>query len=637
MARWFILICLIPLVLYSVGCRKAAAPLADRNKAPTTFITAGPLDSTEADYRIHIYWSGIDPDGVVIGYLVAVTDSTNVPAPPSVGGLDSLRADPRFTTKTDSLFVFTANDPLVLAHRIYIAAIDNEGKLDIQAINTGHFIYFLARNRHAPEVYIQKETITIHGEQFSSDNPVMSNGHLVPQVGVRDTISSSGRVAYCWTGSDRDPASRVVGYTYQLSIPMRPVPADSTLCAQFPDADIPPEYCNQCATLEQIQYTFSVRATDEAGAVSESGDRNPHASEAFVVGFDPLTFMISPLDSMTLNQAVSYKLSATGAPELDHVIQFTGKQTYAPSNGVWEGISQDIPYALLNGQPDTIPETDSLHFMFLAADTAGGDRGLIAGFGSTQYPLFTLNENYEDFYRNFSTVQGSLTNGLPVTFPSTPPFLVTLTDPVEYARFRLPILLRGSNYSGRNLLKVRSRDLANRYDGYHTNYPIAEFEVNRAPRYALPSTYLQAGDAIQPNASRPKHYASNPDGSGSFGTVDLCAPDTVLWVVYGPASDPDSQDVRSDWILKRAVVRQESGTNPMLTSWTSSPMSSFEGLEEGYTYLLDIAVRDHGGGPLAGPGRNWTAWSAYVRGHIPSPLSFQVRRICGSPTLVHRP
>src|ERR1051326_1288047 len=133
MARWLFVVPLSLLTRYAGGCRKAVGPPVDRNKPPVTWITSAPADSSEASYRFHVYWGGTDPDGAVVGYLVVVTDSVNVPIPPArradpARQLETLEADPRFTTPTASLFVFTANDPLVLAHRIYIAAIDNEGK-----------------------------------------------------------------------------------------------------------------------------------------------------------------------------------------------------------------------------------------------------------------------------------------------------------------------------------------------------------------------------------------------------------------------------------------------------------------------------------------------------------------------------
>lgn len=639
MARWLSLVLLSLLVLSAVGCRKAVESTVDRNKPPTTWLSGAPPDSSEGPYKFHIYWGGTDPDGVVVGYLVAVTDSVNVPetykiAPDPKDQLDTLRADPRFTTRTDSLFTFTANDPLVLAHRIYVAAIDNEGKLDQQALLSGHFLYFLARNRFAPQVFIDREVMRYRNEDHSSDRPVLGNGHLTPVVSYQDTMPNNSSISLSWHGTDRDPGGRVVGYTYHLDRPMFSLPDKGSHTAKFPDTSVPPESCSICQTfLTDGQYTLTVEAVDEAGATSDVSSNVP---ESFVVGFDPVTFLTSAQEvrngvSRTLNfSGQYYYVPGSAAPG----IALPGQDSRTP-------IPVNVPYAISAGRPDTVADYSNIVFNFTAADTAGGDRGLVAQWQPVQSPQ-TVYESYKStapFTETFSVARG-LSQGF------NPAQTVGLPAPVEIANFADTLKLVGSNFSGLNQMRVRSRDANNRWDGFHTYYPNAVFEVNHAPQYALPSTYLQAGDANGPNAAKPKYFAQNADGSGVFASgsstvIALTADAPVLWVVFGPDADADAPTpMPSDWIAKRAVVQETSdgglhGTGDVINApWTTVRTSggtlataAFDRLNDGTTYRLDIAVRDHatGDGSSSGDfGRNWTTWQAYKRGDVAAPLTFTV-------------
>ncbi len=621
MARCLSLLLLVPVLLFAAGCRKALVTQTDTNKQPTTWIQYGPVDSTEASYRVHIYWGGTDPDGYIAGFLVAVTDSTNFPAPPPTGGLDSLRLDPRFTTRTDSLFVFTANDPLVLSHRVYVAAIDNEGRLDNRAIETGHFIYFNARNRFAPQVFIQRERITIAGETFDSNAPRMYHGHLVPTVGVPDTVQFGGSMEYDWIGTDRDPGSRVTNFAYQLSVPMTPISGDASLTrAKLPDITIPLELCTVCqAPLADGTYEFRVTAIDEAGAESESGTGSG-SGEAFVVGYDPVTFAFyddnidAPIGPSNLNKGALLTKDTTFV----RVVDFSGRVTFTPTAGVYRGIPQSIPYAMTsNGRPDTLSENSVLRLRFVAADSAGGDRGLVSGYsftsgfaGTLPIPL-SIHESYSEFYPEFTNRIGTV-SGAPVQF-RTP---IAFPTPVEMPRFTVDVPFAGSNFTGTNYLRVRARDRAGRNDGYHTNYPNLAFEVGFPPRYAINSTYVQAGSATGPNTANPQYFATWSGDVGDFGQVILPTADSVLWIVYGSAIDQvdPPTPLPGDWVKKRAVIQKSpsvgvgsGSTTP--TAWTNGPQASFFGLEDGVSYRIDIAVRDHANSDTEN-GRNWSLTSA---------------------------
>ena len=64
------------------GCREIATENTDRNRAPETYLSAAPIDSiaggglTRVAHRYRAHWSGADLDGEVVGFYVAVTETT---------------------------------------------------------------------------------------------------------------------------------------------------------------------------------------------------------------------------------------------------------------------------------------------------------------------------------------------------------------------------------------------------------------------------------------------------------------------------------------------------------------------------------------------------------------------------------
>ena len=60
------------------GCREEEVIEVDTNLPPDTYLTCAPPESSSNLCRIHVYWHGEDPDGEVVGFYVAVTDSMPV-------------------------------------------------------------------------------------------------------------------------------------------------------------------------------------------------------------------------------------------------------------------------------------------------------------------------------------------------------------------------------------------------------------------------------------------------------------------------------------------------------------------------------------------------------------------------------
>jgi len=154
------LISLLVLILLLPACRKERPPL-DRNRSPETFITASPPETLDTDYRVHLYWSGTDDDGIVKRYIYYISDTVMTLDPVHEPEFEILDWNPaeriadyllgRFTTTTDSIFIFKGYDDntgaLVNRQAFHIAAVDDGGKID----PTPARLQFNARVKGVPE------------------------------------------------------------------------------------------------------------------------------------------------------------------------------------------------------------------------------------------------------------------------------------------------------------------------------------------------------------------------------------------------------------------------------------------------------------------------------------------------------
>jgi hypothetical protein len=200
------------------------------NRAPETIVTGAPLDSSSAFHRYHLYWYGADPDGQVVEYAVAVTDSNIAP----------LFTDYRRTTATDTIIEFVANNEVVLSHAFWVFSVDNEGQRD----ETPARVFFNAVDVNRPV-----PIITSASKILGNDPPV--------ELAFNDTIPSDDScVRFTWTATDADIGGSIRSYRIKLSTENRftEIPADSTGVT----------YCN----LRSGIYDFLVEAVDNAGAES---------------------------------------------------------------------------------------------------------------------------------------------------------------------------------------------------------------------------------------------------------------------------------------------------------------------------------------------------------------------------------
>src|SRR5512140_2725838 len=187
--RWSagVFVALIGLVLVAgTACRKLPTDNNDRNRAPETYLTAAPVDSisnsglTRIPYRFRAQWAGSDTDGEVVGFFVAVTETTvdvttgrafRLPPPKP--------QDYKFTTARESLFTFdvTEGRGTDREHALYVYAIDNQGKVD----PTPAVTHFVARDQNLPGIrwLLARGTGTIYVQP-------PGGGSVVPVTFTRD-------------------------------------------------------------------------------------------------------------------------------------------------------------------------------------------------------------------------------------------------------------------------------------------------------------------------------------------------------------------------------------------------------------------------------------------------------------------
>jgi hypothetical protein len=255
------------------GCRDELGSGVDRNRAPDTYLTGFPAESTTSVYRVHLFWYGSDYDGQVVRYEFAVTDSA-----PNDEDTITFKS----TTLTDSVFILqVGRTQQVLAHRFYIRAIDNEGKVDPEPAWT----FFGSADLVTPRAIFTRS----EGFLLGADSTIaIGEGNAtVPE----DTIDAGMSVRFHWVGVDGDrvvlesgqvdTVGRVLSYEHWLS-PLQAAPIQDGI------EDTIAVYGN----LQSGKYIFNLRAVDDAGF----GGLDPTV-RAFVWNRDPHTYFETGFDA----------------------------------------------------------------------------------------------------------------------------------------------------------------------------------------------------------------------------------------------------------------------------------------------------------------------------------------------------
>ncbi|MEP7029009.1 MAG: hypothetical protein ABI960_10475 [Candidatus Eisenbacteria bacterium] len=289
---------MVSLILVAgAGCRKIPTENTDRNRPPETYLTAAPADTiggggpSRISHRYRAQWSGADVDGEVVGFFVAVTETTVDVATGRPFRLPAPRPSQyRFTTARESLFTFTVLEGRGTdrEHALYVYAVDNQGKVD----PTPAVTHFVARDQNLPGVRflaaLAQGTIYLpNGAGGVTPTPftrVLRDSFELPLHAPVDTIPSGGTVHFEWQGYDPDFGSYITGYLYKL-VETEFIRADST--ARSVDYGTP--FSPTPGPIPIGLNTFRIRAIDEAG-----GTTQPDAVRVFFVNFSPDTWFSGP-------------------------------------------------------------------------------------------------------------------------------------------------------------------------------------------------------------------------------------------------------------------------------------------------------------------------------------------------------
>ncbi len=267
------------------ACREEREPL-DTNRAPETYLTVAPPETTETDYRVHLYWHGEDGDGIVTRYMWYRSDTLRTLDPYLQADLELLDWNPEargsdyilgnFTTATDTEFVFTGYDSeigaMINRQAFHIVAIDDLGKMDKSPAR----VEFKAKVDCLPEVEFWTSQDGIDWIPYNADAP--------------DTISMFKNVNIRFWGSTCN--NEITGYRWIYGGKVYPdLNGDGD-----PDWRIPPPDTlaiaisnNEQSFLPSGDFYFKVIARDEAGALSRSDIVSGDGVCQIVINHDPDT------------------------------------------------------------------------------------------------------------------------------------------------------------------------------------------------------------------------------------------------------------------------------------------------------------------------------------------------------------
>ncbi|MBD3368136.1 MAG: hypothetical protein GF405_08220 [Candidatus Eisenbacteria bacterium] len=232
-------------MLFLSGCRKKDEVFIDTNLAPDTRLTSAPGPLDQANYRVHMYWEGSDPDGYVNGFFYAWDDTIGTAW--------------EFTSATDSLFkavIDTAGE--TRRHTFYVRSVDNEGKLDPSP----------ARIR-----FDAWTVVPVVDSLRRLEGPLDPTSPIYDPT-AKDTVLMGTPCQFAWTGYDPDGEGAPVEFSYRL---------DSNPFTDWNDVTT--------AEVDDISsgtHFFYVKAQDETGA--ESFPEN----YKFVMNYSPDSQLILP-------------------------------------------------------------------------------------------------------------------------------------------------------------------------------------------------------------------------------------------------------------------------------------------------------------------------------------------------------
>lgn len=270
----FIFLAAVLSVVVLQGCQQEDVVRYDTNRPPETVLSVAPALGSAQFHKYPVSWTGYDRDGVVVAYRVA-----SLPEDELYGGRTSpedlvqyfLSLNWTVTDATESLFVFRADRPNSRAHSLYVAAIDNEGKVDPTPAATN----FMAIDYNIPNIQILLS---------SNIDPVphvpLARGDTLPAYNLINPVEPV-RIRLSWGGSDPDGIITEWRYKLDSSTETR-VPPEIAIRDLVYDPNDP-----GASDLGIGFHEFRLVAIDDAGAKSDE------SVAKFIINYDPDTHIDS--------------------------------------------------------------------------------------------------------------------------------------------------------------------------------------------------------------------------------------------------------------------------------------------------------------------------------------------------------
>jgi len=282
-AAFLLLVCLSVVVF---SCRRNQPSLVDSNRPPDTELWYAPLDSTEYEWNVHLYWRGVDNDGIAQRFIWTITDTLE--ANPLLRWNPAERISDyrlgRVTERTDSVIAFTAYKNVAGVglrknrQAFHVAAIDDNGVID----PTPAVVEFIATVGQLPRIFF---TLAITEIAEPGGSSVVTTKPYNPAV--LDTVGMFRPLAISYRGSTTN--GRLTGYRYYPLTVGFTMPGQDVWNADLTDTlryftNVPPD------DLPSGTFRFVVQCTDQSGAESRADVKTfTEGVVQVVVNFEPDT------------------------------------------------------------------------------------------------------------------------------------------------------------------------------------------------------------------------------------------------------------------------------------------------------------------------------------------------------------
>ena len=259
-------------LVFVPGCEQESEVKLDRNRPPETVLSVAPEQGGKAFHKYRVRWCGFDRDGVVVSYRVATMSEEQL-----YGGLTNetditqylLGLDWKVTDATESLFVFSADRPNSRQHSLYVASIDNEGKVD----PTPAAVNFLAVDYNVPVVQVWISS-NINPEPI----PAPAQGDTLPAFNTSDPTQPV-IIRFTWQGVD--PDGSIQQWQYRVDSGTEFTVGADVLSAEFKYDPADPTGSDVWLGFHE----FRLVAVDDAGAKSNE------SVARFIINYDPNTYV----------------------------------------------------------------------------------------------------------------------------------------------------------------------------------------------------------------------------------------------------------------------------------------------------------------------------------------------------------